>query len=289
MKTLGKVLLGIVGLLVLAVGVLFALSGRALGKKYPVGSAAVAIPGDSASLARGAHLVEAIVACRECHGDDLGGNPMPMGPLGTFVAPNLTSGRGGVAGAEVERLVLAIRHGVRPDSTPLVFMPAEAYAHLSDADLGAIIAYLRSAPAVDSVQPATSLGPIGRLILAKSPEQLIPAELVDHQATPPASVTPERSLAYGQYLANIGGCTSCHLPTLKGGLELGPPGTPRTADLSATGRVRQWSEEQFREALRTGVRPDQTTINPFMPWRWYRHMTDDEIGALYDFMRSKTE
>ncbi len=165
-------------------------------------------------------------------------------------------------------------------------MPAEAYTHLSDADLGAVIGYLRSQPAVDTTQPATTLGPIGRLILARDAKAFIAAEVVDHGATPPASVTPERSVAYGQYLANIGGCTSCHQASLKGGLELGPPGTPKTADISATGRVRQWSEEQFREAMRTGVRPDQTTINPFMPWRSYRHMTDEELGAIWDFLQS---
>ncbi len=286
MKTLGKVLLGIVGLVVLAVGVLFALSSRAVGKKYEVTAHPVAVPTDSASLARGAHLVEAVVACRDCHGENLGGGALAMGPVGTFVGPNLTSGQGGVAGAEIERLELAIRHGVRPDGTPLLFMPAEAYTHLSDTDLGAVIGYLRSQPAVDTTQVATTLGPIGRLILARDAKAFIAAEVVDHGATPPASVTPERSVAYGQYLANIGGCTSCHQANLKRGLELGPPGTPKTADLSATGRMRQWSEEQFREAMRTGVRPDQTTINPFMPWRAYRHMTDDELGAIYDFLKA---
>ncbi len=94
MKTLGKVLLGIVGLVVLAVGVLFALSSRAVGKKYAVTAHPVAVPTDSASLARGAHLVEAVVACRDCHGENLGGGALAMGPVGTFVGPNLTSGTG---------------------------------------------------------------------------------------------------------------------------------------------------------------------------------------------------
>lgn len=287
MKIVGKVLLGLVAVLGIAVGAIYALSTRALGKTYNVTPAPLTVAGDSATIARGEHLVEAVVVCRDCHGEKLAGMAMAMGPMGTFVAPNLTSGRGGVAGAAEERWVRAVRHGVRTDGSPLIFMPSEAYRYLSDADLGAILAYIRALPPVDTTLPATTVGPIGRLILARNPEQLVAAEVVDHGTARPAAVTPERTAAYGEYLANIAGCTSCHTATLKGGLQLGPPGTPPTADISGTGAIAQWTEEQFITTIRTGVRPDGRPINPFMPWGGYRHMTDEELGAIFLFLRER--
>jgi len=48
----------------------------------------------------------------------------------------------------------------------------------------------------------------------------------------------------------------------------------------------KWSEEEFRQALRNGIRPDGSTINPFMPWRSARRMTDEEISAVWVYLRS---
>ncbi len=261
----------------------------ALVTRYEVRDVALAIPTDSATIARGAHLGQAVVACGECHGADLGGQVLPMGGLGDFTAPNLTAGRGGVGGSyrtEAE-WIRAIRHGVRADGTPLVFMPSAPYAHLSDEDLAAILAWVRSRPPVDREHPALTIGPDGHEVLAADPGLIIAAAIIDHRRVPPARVTPGRTVEYGRYLANIAGCTHCHGPSLKGGLQLGAPGTPPSTDLTSTGPTAQWTEAQFAMAVQGGVRPAGTGINPFMPWKNYRFMTADEVGAIFDYIRAQ--
>ncbi len=264
-------------------------SDSALVKKYDVKDVTLAIPTDPAAIARGEHLAQAVVVCVECHGEDLSGQVLPMGGLGDFTAPNLTAGKGGVGGSyrSDAEWIRNIRHGVRADGTPLVFMPSAPYQHLSDEDLAAILAWVRSKPAVDKEHPDLTIGPDGHAVLAANPGLIIAAAIIDHQRVPPARVTPGRTVEYGMYLANIAGCTHCHGPALKGGLQLGAPGTPPSTDLTSTGPMAQWTEAQFAMAVQGGVRPEGTGINPFMPWKDYRFMTADEVGAIFDYIRAQ--
>ena len=65
--------------------------------------------------------------------------------LAILSASNLTKGQGGVGASYTDAdFVRALRHGVRPDGKSFLIMPANLYAHLSDADVGALIAYIRS-------------------------------------------------------------------------------------------------------------------------------------------------
>jgi mono/diheme cytochrome c family protein len=104
---------------------------------------------DEAALARGAYLVNAVSACVDCHGPNLEGKPFIDEPaLGYLAAPNLTSGVGGVGTTYTQAdWELAIRHGVAADGRALGGMPSDQFAHLSDADMAAMIAYLESVPA----------------------------------------------------------------------------------------------------------------------------------------------
>src|SRR5688572_28575599 len=96
-----KYLLYTVGGLVLLVligigGVLFS-TNRALAATRPLPAHAFIAPSDSASIAKGEHLVRALVKCVDCHGEDLGGTMMLDDPaIGTLWAPNLTRGKGGL-------------------------------------------------------------------------------------------------------------------------------------------------------------------------------------------------
>ena len=48
-----------------------------------------------------------------------------------------------------------------------------------------------------------------------------------------------------------------------------------------------WTEEIFVNALRTGKHWGQSRpIQPPMPWPWIRHLTDDDIRAVYAYLRS---
>lgn len=164
-------------------------------------------------------------------------------------------------------------------------MPSEAYVHMNEGDLGDLIAYLKQLPPVDKEVPATRLGPVGRALLVAGQLTLI----VDR--TPgmpfPAVVPPGATLEYGRYLGAVSGCIGCHGPGLSGGVLEGPPDVPQAANLTphATGLEKR-TEADFERAMRRGVRPNGTPINIFMPWPNFSGLTDDEVKALWLYVRS---
>jgi mono/diheme cytochrome c family protein len=285
--TLGVLLMAVV----LAGAGGYAVSDRILDRAYDLPPEALDVPTDSAGIERGRHLATAIAKCVECHGADLSGKVFIEAPgLGRLVAKNLTRGRGGVGDsltdAQIEHV---IRHGVRHDGKSLLFMPSEDWQSLGDADVAALIAYLRAVPPVDKVLPPSTIGPIGRALLVAG-EITLPAEVIASRTPPGAAHAPAPPRAptaeYGRYMANVGGCTGCHGPGLSGGKIPGaPPELRPAANLTPEG-IGHWSEDDFRRALRTGVRPDGSPIDTLMPWRLTRDMDDDEIRALYAFLRT---
>jgi mono/diheme cytochrome c family protein len=282
-------LLGIAGLLAGAAGTLYALSARRLSARYPYPSARIVAATDSASVARGAHIARAISSCVLCHGADLGGATYAdEGPLGVIAGPNLTRGRGGVPGGRSdEELVRAIRYGVRHDSTSLIVMPSEVFALLSDEDLAALLGFIRQLPPVDREPPPTRFGPLGRALLAMGKLDILVAPKTPRPVSVPA-VPRGVTVEYGRYLADIGGCHGCHGFGLSGGRVAGPPDVPLASNLTPDGAtgIGEWSEADFARALREGRRPDGRQLDEFMPWRVFSGMTDDEVRALWLYLRS---
>lgn len=262
------------GLIALAVLVIYFGVGVRLSRGYDVPSESLAIPTDTASIERGRHLVT-IGRCRECHGSDLGGRLFIDDPvMGKIFASNLTTGRGGVGrtytDADWER---AIRHGVGPDGQSLMVTPAQYYYYLSDDDVAAIIAYIESVPPVDSEElPAPTLGPLGRIFLTLfHPRDWLPAEKIDHHAPRPPAPPAGPTAAYGNYLWQATTCGVCHDPE-----EL-------SSDLVQAG----WSERDFVTAMRLGLTPGGGFLdNEYMPWKSTSRMTDDELRALWLYLQS---
>lgn len=285
-RRIGIALAGLVVVVLVAVGAIFGLSSSKLGQRLAITPEPLPIPTDSATLERGKHFAGPIGKCTDCHGDDLRGQIMDMGPLGRLTAGNLTTGKGGLSGWTEADFIRAIRHGVRPDSSLLVFMPSGVYHDLTDTDLAAIVAYVRSVPPVDNELPKSTVGPIGRMLTVTQTAKMVPALGIDHAAPFPTAVPAGPTPEYGRYLATVGGCTYCHRADLSGGLVEGPPGSPPSADLRASGPTARWTEADFATALRTGKRPDGSVLNPAMPWRLAGQMTDEEISAVWAYMRA---
>lgn len=290
MKRTGIGVGSVVLALVLGVGVIYAASEVRFRKAYDevaVTPFRAAAPSPDV-LARGRHLATAIGKCVECHGSDMGGKAfMDAGPLGVVVATNLTSGRGGIASRYSDgQLERAIRHGIGAEGRALFIMPSNEFAAMSDADVQALIAYLRTLPPVDRTVPATNVRTLGRALYLAGKLPLLPAELMDHRAARPAPVPAGVTVEYGQYLATIGGCRGCHGPDLAGTPPMGPPGTPPPANLTAAGELGKWSKDDFVRALRTGRRPNGTVIDPFMPWALAGQMTEDEMSAVWMYIKS---
>ncbi len=99
LKWAGIVLGGLVGLVILAIVVVYLIAGVRLNKTYDIQVAAITIPSDEARVDRGRHLVETIGLCVECHGDNLEGTILEHDPVFGRLAPtNLTPGKGGIGG-----------------------------------------------------------------------------------------------------------------------------------------------------------------------------------------------
>jgi mono/diheme cytochrome c family protein len=168
----------------------------------------------------------------------------------------------------------------------LKIMPSQDYDNLSDADLAAVVAYVKSVPPVDNELPASSVGPMARALMVAGKFPMLHAEKIDHARQHVAAVTPAVTADYGKYLANIG-CAGCHGPSLAGGPIPGtPPDWPPAANLTPSGNLKSWTEADFRRLLREGKRPDGTPVNPIMPWKAMGKMTDEEIAAVWLYLRS---
>ena len=287
---IARVLLAAVALVAIGLGALWARSERALRRSYAPSPAELALEApapDSAAVARGRHLATAIGTCTLCHGEDLGGALYAdAGPLGVIAGPNLTRSRGGRAAPRTTAdWVRAIRFGVRDDGTSLVVMPSEVYTHLSDRDLAALVAYLDGLPPVDRESPRTRFGPVGRLMLGAGRLNLLVAPKT-RRLTERTEPAPGPTAEYGRYLADVAGCHGCHGYGLSGGRVAGPPGLPPASNLTPAGRLPSWSEGDFVRAMRTGTRPDGTRIDEFMPWRQLGRMTDEELRAIWLYLRS---
>lgn len=285
-RVVRKVVVGLVAVVLVAAAAIYLLSERRLSRTYAIAETVAESSSDDATLARGRHVATAIAKCVDCHGDDFGGKVVvDAGPVGRFVGANLTTGRGGIGSLDATTLARAVRHGVGRGGRALKFMPSHDYQAMSDADIAALAAYLRTRPSVDRDLGRSTVGPVGRALFVTGKMPLVAAEMIDHapqvRGTPIAAVSVE----YGRYLAKVSGCHGCHGPQLQGGRIPGtPPEIKPAADISAAA-LADWTQDDFTRALREGIRKNGTPIDPFMPWAMTKLMTDDEIAALWLYLR----
>lgn len=276
---------GLIALVLVVVGVLWTLSVRRLSAKHDApAEAPLTIPADSATIARGARILQA-TPCGQCHGTDLGGSVFAdAGPFALLAAPNLTRGRGGrtppLTDAEWER---AIRHGIRRDSTGFVIMPSEVFHDVADDEMAAMIAYLKQIPPVDRDITPLKLRIIGRMLLGAG--QLKTAAVLAPRTAHVASVDTTPGLEYGRYLVSIQGCRACHGDSYSGGPGNGPE-SPPASNITPTG-IGHYTEETFKQAMRTGQRPrGGGALSEEMPWKYYGTMSDGQLQSIWLFLRT---
>jgi mono/diheme cytochrome c family protein len=276
---------GLVVVIAVGVALVYGVTSRRMSREYRIVPAPLPIPTDSATVQRGRHLAIAINQCANCHGDNFAGRVFVDNPaMGRIYSANLTRGKGGIGSSYSDAdYVRAIRHGLNRKNRPLAAMPADAFHPMNDEDLASVIAYLKTIPAVDAVVPAKRVGPLARVLYLATDFPLIPAEELSRDDKRPVPVPRGVTREYGNYLATIGGCKSCHLQDLSGGVPIGP--NILSANLTPTG-IGSWTEADFRRAMREGVTPDRRGLSVLMPWPYMRHMTDDELGALWLYLRS---
>lgn len=247
----------------------------------------IQIPSSPEALAHGRHLF-VTRGCVDCHTDDAGGSIMQQGWFtGTIVAPNLTTGRGGVGGQRTPaEFIRAFREGVKTDSTSVLFMPSHKFASLNETDVAAIAAWIASAPPVDRELPPIRLSlPIRFAYMLAHRVELFPARHLRHplELSKEIPVTPEEK---GKYLASA--CVGCHGYDMRGGRIPGvPPTWPAAPSLRRDGPTAGWTAEAFTRAMREGQTPDGRHLDDaYMPWTAFGKLSDEELALLWDYFES---
>jgi mono/diheme cytochrome c family protein len=288
-RWLGKVLLVVVVLGVLAMAFVYWRSHALLAQHIRVDEPALAIPADAAAIARGEH-VAITRGCTDCHGKDLGGHVLVDSfPVGRIAGPNLTRGQGGIDHADAILLERAIRHGLGVDGHLLLFMPSTDFASLSDADTTDLMAFIVSRPPVDRQIPAPYAGPLMRVLFLLGKAPLAYGLNIDPHAAHVAAMVAAPTIEYGRYLARA--CTGCHREDFTGGHVPGTPPSFADAANITNDPVRgigNWSKADFYTVLRQGKRPDGKSVDDFMPWRTLGQMSDTELDALWAYLRTVT-
>jgi hypothetical protein len=258
-----------------------------LDKVYDVPVPTVTRSTDAAVIARGEHLTHSVAGCTAspCHGPDLGGGrPADIGPVGTICGPNITGAGFGIAYSDGE-LARIIRHGLKKDGRSVRMMPAQDIAWLPDADVVAIVSYLRTVPDVDRPNNATVVGTLGKVLDRRDQFIWDVARRIDHAKaeTPPP---PEPTALYGSFMGRL--CTGCHGDHLSGGPLPGAPSsipTPLNLTPHATG-LAGWAFADFEKVMRNGIRKNGKTLDPFMPIECWKNFDDTEMHALWAYVQT---
>lgn len=223
--------------------------------------------------------------CVECHGGNLAGQVVIESfPMGFIRGANLTPAALGEW--TDEEIAQAIRYGVHRSGRSLRFMPSFDYEGLSHGDTAALIAYLRSVPAVEAPARPNTYGPLLKTlaVFGQAPV-VIPALTIDHRKGFAEKPAEKADLEFGRYLA--GSCTGCHGENLRGGpIPGGDPSWPPASPLRF-GANSLWTEEKFRAAIETGVSPTSgNPIRPPMPVALLKQLNAMEVQALWIYLSS---
>lgn len=262
--------LSVVGLC--AASYVYIASERALVRTYDVPLKSFQAPRDATAVAAGKRLAT-IYGCNNCHAARLEGTMLYDEPgIARISAPNVSRIAHEYTDAELERL---IRRGVKLDGTSTWIMPAPMFSHLTDEDLGNIIAWVRSMPAVDGVAREMTLRPLGRIGVVI--DKFMPQAL-QVVAGEPGAVDRADPLSHGKYLV-MTACTECHGARLEGSDIVKAPGL-----MVAAG----YSKEDFARLMRTGIGRGERTLGLMSEVGQVRFssFTDAEIDAVRTYLEA---
>ena len=259
-----------------------------------------------ARLERGRYMVNAVFGCLACHSErdpNAPGMPTLAGKLGvgtvfgegselpgTLIAPNLTPDKETGAGNWTDdMLARAIREGIGHDGRALFpLMPYMNYREMPDEDLASVIVYLRTLAPVRNPLPQTEIIFPVKYLMRSSPEPVTAAVPQPDLSDP---------LKRGAFLVRMASCADCHTPQERGqpkpGFEFAggllfttPEATVMAANITpdASG-ISYYDEDLFIQAIRTG-KVKARTLSPIMPWIFYREMTDEDLKAMFAYIRT---
>jgi hypothetical protein len=268
-------------------------------------------------LARGDYLFNNVLGCPVCHSErdwsrvgappmppigagrecfEEGAHPVGLGGSSGFpgricfrnITPDAATGIGAWTDGEIMR---AVREGIgRDDNALFPIMPYFIYNELSDSDTKAVVAYLRTLTSVERPLPATKINfPVNLFI------RFLPQPVREEIPQPVESDTVE----YGEYLTRLARCEFCHSPRnnrtrmptkgreFTGGVEFqGRQGTFLSTNLTRhDSGLANMSRAEFISLFRGREGPVSGDVD-IMPWTYFGGMTDQDLGAIYDYLQS---
>ncbi len=305
MKRFKKILkwtaITILSMVIIFVIIVFALQNKKFDAPFPNLHATK----DSATIERGKYLAFGPAHCSGCHspaenqekinsGEHLplqGGLTFNL-PIGKLYSKNITpddeTGIGKLPDSVIAR---SLRYGVARDGRALFdFMP---FHNLSDEDLVAVLSFLRSQTPVKNKVKDNELNFIGKAVKAFLIKPVGPdGEVVK-------TITPDTTAAYGKYLTHyVANCRGCHTnrslmtgeytgPFFAGGLKFEAADgsycvTPNLTPDKETGKITGWSAQQFIDRFRL----KKIIAASDMPWDQFRNMSDNDLKAIYQYLKS---
>lgn len=269
-------------------------------------------------VARGKYLVDAVAACGACHtGRESGlltdkederlylAGGATLEDEGNFklYVPNLTGdAKTGLGEWSDDQIARAVRDGVDDDGNLLFpVMPYPAYQHMSDADIQAIVAYLRTVPKVAQEKP-----PFDRDIPFMASMAMKMGMLHHAPAKNVHAPDAKDRVAYGKYVMYLAHCEECHALGSRGakgeddkefmGGSDKPFTTRGVGKVWATNLtpdpefgIARFSDAQVKNALRTGVRledgkPMTYPMSSYVPH--FARIADDDLDSLVAYLRT---
>ena len=249
---------------------------------------------------RGDYLVNGIMTCANCHspkgppavtaGKDFSGGLSWDEPPFKVTAPNITpdkeTGIGGWTDAEIKTVM---RTGIRPNGVHVaMIMPTGFYHIMTDRDLDAVVAYLRTIkPVSNKVADPIYKMPQVEHVLPGGDKPFTEAMMSD-------------KVKKGFYLSTIAHCMECHTPMEKGvrqwGTRLGAGGfefpgpwgvsVSRNITSSKTKGIGAWTDEEIKRAIATGVDRQGNKLKPPMGFQYYSTVSADDLDALVAYLRT---
>lgn len=257
--------------------------------------------GKTELVKRGDYLVNTILTCQNCH--------TPIGPKGPdfskafsgglvfdeppfkVTASNITQDKEtGIGAWTDEQIKTLMRTGKRPDGVQVAeVMPTAFYGIITERDMDAIVAYLRTIKPVRNKVPE----PIYKIPL---PHHAFPGS-----EKPYTEAMLKDRVKKGFYLVTIGHCMECHTPFKpnggkdfvgdlgKGGMEFpGPWGKSVSPNItsSKTRGIGSWTNSQIKRAITQGIGKDGRRLMPPMGYPYYARMTPSDLNAIVAYLRT---
>lgn len=221
-----------------------------------------------------------ILGCSGCHGKDLTGQEWSEPEFGTVWTANLTVAAAKYDDAQLKAIIVG---GKLPGGRPLWDMPSHLFTQMSDADMAALIAYVRSLPVKGAEHPAPVFGPQAKKEMAEGLYISSAAGVAREGKVSPPDAGPDHRLA--RYIVRTT-CAECHQMTLRGGTPY--PGAEPRPDIRIAAA---YELEDFKRLLRTGVAPGDRKLGLMgeVARGRYSHFSDAEIGAIHAYLRAVAE